>query len=1167
VEASAGTGKTYAISMLVLRFITELEVPIDQILIVTFTKAATEELKERIRARIVEARNILLTRVPVDDDTLARWAAGAKKKDLYIELLDRALLDIDKGSIHTIHGFCQRMLQEQALESGQLFEVELVADISTVRHQVADDFWRNRLYHLAPIHCAIVTSQFESPEQLLADVGNLSQGKPLVEPDVPPLNQILADFDDAYQNLALRFLNHSVSLKDYFQKGIEEGMFKSIFARSFSSWWDTLNDYFAGRSQELPDNISLLGRRHLVDQLDGRKIRNEKKMLFLHDWPLPDAEVDMFNESIRQINLGFRVKLFHQLKEDVDLRLRRLGKVSFNDLVVRLSEALTSKNGKFLTDILAKRYRIGLIDEFQDTDWAQYHIFSTIFSANNQYLYLIGDPKQAIYKFRGADIFSYFKAREEAGFQWTLDKNYRSHPALVHAVNTIFVSRSNSLFFDHLPFHPVNPAKDDRDFYLSAGDKDLSSMVYCQLAPNEQSKDERWSSGKAADQFLTFILDEIITLLYGNQPVMIMDGDRCRPLTARDIGVLVRSNSQAYRYHQAFATAGIPSIVTGQKTVFKSQECKQLLLLMQSLCMPSDTRQLKKALALDWFGLNGQELYHLFQDDIEFDKVSNRFHSYSQLWHKSGFLSMMNHLLNSEGVFDYLAVSQMPERRLTNIQHLLELIQVIESKENFGPEQTLVWLQASRDEDQSMDETELRLESDEETVKIVTMHSAKGLEYPVVFCPFLWYRSSRLKKMTSMVSCHNENNELLVDLGSADFDLRRERAVQEETAEELRLFYVAVTRASLRCYVMWADVKPYRTVEDSFNSAFGYLFFPEGRCSFEDQQQKLKSYCQHGGCEHRLIHMEEEIAKADVSHLKPSMQQLQAKELSDRTLQNRWQMSSYTALASLTLQKFADDDKEDEQVAGPVKESEEQVINLPAGARFGNIVHELLENISFNRLARKEDCSILIDQQCDRYGVKVDKQSLITLLYQTVTTPLVSNDRGKSGGVDFSLSLLDERTLIKEMGFYFGLSKSSSSQVNDILAHESTFSPLSHREMEGYLTGFIDLICLHGGRFYILDYKTNLLGEKYSDYTYNNMVRSMKSHNYGLQYWIYTLVLHRYLSRWYPGYRYEHHFGGVFYLFVRGMSKDFPASGVFNTRPDPNVLHDFGNCLGGDGSG
>lgn len=1168
VEASAGTGKTYAISMLVLRFITELEIQIDQILIVTFTKAATEELKDRIRSMLVKGRNLLLGRDDVNkNDTLEQWAAGVEKKDLSVHLLDRALIDIDKAPIYTIHGFCQRMLQDQALESGQLFDVELVADISRVRGQVVEDFWRQSVYGLKPVHCSVLTSRFKTPEHLYESVKNVSAGNVIAFPEVPSLDRIFVDFDLAYDELTHWFQFNGAALKQYFEQSVDEGMFKASFAGNFTRWWVTLEDFFLNEVQDVPEGLENLKRQILVGQLDGRRLRGDsKKEAFLNDWPLPGQEINAFVDACSRIVLGFRVKLFHRLRNGVSQYLRRLGAVSFDDLVIGLSEALRGAGASALNCVLANRYRVGLIDEFQDTDSAQYHIFSTIFSGRNQFLYLIGDPKQAIYKFRGADIFSYFKARKAAAHQLTLETNYRSHPLLVQAVNDLFSSHPRPFLFDFLPYQPVRPASKTEDFNLTIGDgRKLSPMVYCQLQKQENARDDRWSSGKADDHFMTYVIDEITMLLYGKQPVMMTDGRESRQVTARDVGVLVRSNSQAARYHQAFSERGIPSIIAGRQTVFKSRECGQLLLLMQALCASGEPQQLKNALSLDWFGLNGQQLYHLFHDEPVFDQFISRFHSYTRMWHKQGFLSMMNSLLINESVLLHLADTEMAQRRLTNIHHLLELVQAAESIENFGPDQTLLWLQAMREENIGLDETELRLESDEETVKIVTMHSAKGLEYPIVFCPFLWYRTSRLKKEEFVVSCHNEENDQVVDLGSPDFYNYRERAVREELAEELRLFYVAVTRASLRCYIMWADIKPYRSIDDSFQSAFGYLLFPEGRCSYEEQQKKLMDHCLKSKSEYRHVCVEEDRETLNVVYEKQVYSQFQSRQFSDRRFQFGWQLSSYSALASFTMETYSDESVEETNAA--IVEDEEQIINLPFGPRFGNVVHELLEKIPFGDLADEHhDYSAMINRECDRYGVELDMLNLQALLHQVVTVPLVTDALPRSLNGDLQLALLDESAMMKEMGFYFRLSKSTTAGINKLLSRDPAFTPLSHRDMEGYLTGFVDLVFQWAGRFFILDYKTNYLGNNYRDYDNDRMFRSMQSHNYCLQYWIYTLVLHRYLSRWYPGYSYEQHFGGVYYLFVRGMSSERPANGIFHIKPESAILHELGEYLGGTGN-
>ncbi len=1164
IEASAGTGKTYAISMLVLRCVTELQIPIDQILIVTFTKAATEELKERIRIRIRVARDVLMGRViPQDDDTLNRWANKVDDKELFVKLVEQALLDIDSASIHTIHSFCQRMLQEHSLESGQLFDVELVPDLSQTRLEVVYDFWRRQMYHLKPRYCAILTSRYNSPESLLESVGYSSLGDVRIEPDTPPFEEVLAAFDQAYEEMAAWFSANTHSLQAYFNSGVEENKFRPVFAGKFSRWWADIESYFFDKAEQLPDKIECLERQYLLGQLDGRRLRSEeKKKNFLADWPLPEKEIIAFNRAVEALVLGLRVDLFFQLHVEVDKRLRNLGAISFNDLIRQLSEALKGRKGRDFGASLAKRYQVGLIDEFQDTDLTQYHIFSTIFNTLNQYLYLIGDPKQAIYTFRGADIFSYFKARKAADHRLTLQKNYRSHPELIRCVNHLFSAHPNPFLFTELSYHSVESALKETQFYLKAAQQQQTSSTHLwQLDLNKEKKGGRWSSAKAADAICGAVIGEIETLLSTENGYCICKNGEEFSLSPKDIGVLVRTNSQAEHFRLAFSRAGIPAVVTGRQSVYESIECGQVLLLMQALCSPGDIQKLKTALSLDWFGFSGQELYRLFNDDDRFDSTINRFYAYSQQWHLQGFWSMMTSVLENETVFENLAESEIPERRLTNILHLMDLIQAVESREGYGPEQVFLWLKGMGQERQNMDETELRLESDKKAVKIVTMHSAKGLEYPVVFCPFLWFRSNRLNKETSLVSCHTKEQELVVDLGSSAFQERKERAIREQMAEELRLCYVALTRASLRSYILWADVQSYGLVDDSFNSALGYLLFSKNRVSFEEQQERLNQFCQRTESEYQLIEADRFSGANRLPSTRHAEGLYSAKQPSGRSLQQNWSMASYSALASLTIRQV--DETRTDQVTTSAEGNDEQILELPIGPRFGNVIHALLETIPFDKLLLAEELSDSIKNECERYGVEADPGTMATFLHQIVTTPLVSPFFDKEQTGNPHLAILDENRVLKEMGFYFRLLKSTTSQINDILAEETLYSPLSHLEMEGYLTGYVDLIFQFNGRFYIADYKTNWLGDRLDDYGYDQMSDCIRSHNYGLQYWIYTLVLHRYLSRWYPGYQYEDHFGGVFYLFVRGMKKERQTNGVFYTKPDPAVLDQLGRCLGG----
>lgn len=1161
VEASAGTGKTYAITMLVLRAVVELSVPIDKILIVTFTRAATEELRLRIRTRLVEARDYFsgkLAGAEVPDPTLSSWAESMGDRPKALTLLQLALADIDRAGVFTIHGFCQRMLVEQALESGQLFDVELLTDIRHVRMQIVEDFWRSRVYSLAPLPCGLVLRDFSAPEQLLASVSEAKRENCRIEPQVRLLAEVLPRVDLAMQRLTDWWRASGTALREFFDQSLGQGHFKKTFSDAFALWFSELAAFCSGETAILPDSIQLLTRQQLAGELNGRKVKEANKPSYLAAWPLPEGEVAELLAAAGELLLTLRVELAEKLRAEVMNRLERRGNIGFDDLITRLSRALQGDRGLALRRLIGGRYAVALIDEFQDTDGVQWHIFSSIFGDGAHALYLIGDPKQAIYKFRGADIHSYFLARQSAGQLLTLEKNYRSHPFLVGEVNRLFTLQPRPFYFppEVLGYRSVLAAKNEDDADLRRLGVSLAGMVYCTLAENQDNSTGRWSSGNAAERFLRFVVAETGRLLDATEPVMLRMGEE-RPLAPHDIAILVRSHRQAEAYRRALAEAGIPAVVASRTSVFHTDECRYLLLLLQAIANPGDMVKLKTALAIPWFGFDGHHLYELWQDEEWLNQLCARFQEYHQRWREQGFLAMMSRLLVVEEVLVTLAGGSLAERAIANINHLLELVQEEESGANLGMGQVVQWiLQMTRD-DAATDNTELLLESDEQAVRIVTMHGAKGLEYPVVFCPFLWYRSDRLSGEKYQVSGHDSDNRLVVDLGSDLFVQRREQAVGEQMAEDLRLLYVAITRAKIRCYVMWADVGPHVPVADSFASALGYLLFPGGMLAYAAQQKQLQEVAASGNAVQLLIIGEDNDRPTAIARATP--RELRALPASGRSLYTDWQMSSYSALAMLS--EYEHEGEALEIVASSGAGRSVPVLGLPMGASFGNVIHDLLEELPFAAIAQgSQDHSPLLRQKCLRYGVMADPEAIGELLRQVVTTPLLATDRDEN----FSLAGVDARRCLKEMGFYFHLGLLATEQINVILAGEPTVAPLAQKSMRGYLTGFIDLVCQFSGKYYILDYKTNYLGDALDDYHSDKLIAAMLAHNYGLQYWIYTLVLHRHLQNRLPGYSYQEHFGGVMYLFVRGMAQDIPGSGIFSTRPDYDKVLALDAVLGGD---
>ncbi|MEQ1637542.1 MAG: exodeoxyribonuclease V subunit beta [Methylococcales bacterium] len=1153
LDASAGTGKTYAIAMLVLRFVVEQDIKIEQLLVVTFTKAATEELKDRIRRRLAEARQAISGKQTGVDNTILIWLAGLSiSQDMIKQRLELALLDIDQAGIFTIHGFCQRVLNEHALESGQLFDSELTSEVNAIKQACADDFWRIQIYPRDPWETALLTARYTTPDALLSSVGGIARHTS-VYPEQADLDALLCSFRQQCQVAQSQLRTLVNALKIHF----EEDTFKTSYKETFDAAMQPLSAWLAGQTLQIPpaEAFSLLTTDGIKAALNGNKFRSNKtgsgdarKTEYLAMLALDCSAFDALAASFARITLVFRRALLENLRLAVEQHMQQLNVLSFDELISRLAEALEADKGALLCAELQQRFKVALIDEFQDTDQQQWFIFSRLFAVASHSLYLIGDPKQAIYKFRGADIYSYFLAQQQAQHHFTLGLNWRSHPHLVAAVNTLF-QREQPFLFEQVNFTPVAPGLGVGDGYLCRDSKALPPMSIWQLAASDAST-AYWTVGKAAAEIRVRVVNELLQLLDGRCTFKVQTDEH--PVKPGDIAILVRSNQQAREYQNTLREAGIPAVLNSTESVFATPEAIDLYGLLQAIANPGDIGLLKQALTLSWFDLNGQQFYQMINDENALDAWIFRFQGYAQDWQNKGFMAMMLTLLTREKIRTQLSKTRLAERSLTNLQHLLELIQQAALEEHLGSHKTLDWLRTAiikaEQEKGSGDEQQLRLESDAEAVNIVTMHRSKGLEYPIVFCPYLWQRNDYLNTEDSLIQCH-ENGQMIADLGSKDFNRRRLQALQEELAEELRVLYVAVTRAKYRCYVMWAEV---RSKEKPNNSALAYLLeFAD--TDFSEQQRLLTalSASQPDVFEYQLVANANSIA----GHYRRGLggDALVAKQRK-RNLYTSWQMSSYTALSALSLKDAPElpEDKVGELArqeldsfkdTGAIGAAGGELVEdeLPKGAQWGNVIHELLEHLSFKRLAAQADISLRRDAACQRYGIKLlEPDKIDHLLLNIVQTPLSKGDLG------FCLKNLPDTDCLKEVPFYLALQPLDVSRINQILEDCPAYQALTAKQMCGYLTGFVDLICVYQGRYYVMDYKTNSL----PDYQLHTLTTAMREHNYGLQYWLYSVVLHQYLQQRLPDYDFARHFGGIRYLFVRGMLPDVAMSGVYEDLPD-----------------
>ncbi|MBE9562018.1 MAG: exodeoxyribonuclease V subunit beta, partial [Proteobacteria bacterium] len=821
------------------------------------------------------------------------------------------------------------------------------------------------------------------------------------------------------------------------------------------------------------------------------------------------CQVDLA-EIFRQHLLALKVKLFAITKQILIQKKHQYHIQSFDDLLINLHKALTGNNSKNLAKTIRNKYKVALIDEFQDTDPIQYEIFKTIYQENST-LFLIGDPKQAIYSFRGADIFTYLTASKDAGDnRYTLATNWRSEADLIHATNLLFSQTNNPFLANNIQFQPVS-APDDKPITNTA----CLHLWYVPRSLAEASKlvSKKWAT-KNIPQAIGY---EIAKLLQSD--MMIDDEDKPkakRPLAAGDIAILVRTNRQALQIQKTLTKLQIPSVLYSRESLFDSHEMLEIKRILLAIAEPSRESLIKAALTTNIFGISGNELYSLMADDKQWQLRLNQFQHYHFLWQQFGFIKMYRTMLLLERVQIHLLSYSDGERRLTNILHIGEILQQAVVQQKLGINRLCQWLE------QSHEEEELRLESDEKLVKIVTIHKSKGLEYPIVFCPFIWDGALHNEKAPQFVF-HN-GIELTLDLGSDEQEKNRERALIEERAENLRLFYVAVTRAKYHCYLVWGVFK------DTENSALSHLLYPnieqETDSQFIQMLQDLAAQS-NNTLQVTKLPLEPIIYKRPID----TVEALQARKFTGN-IDREWQVSSFTALSTHNYQS--------EHIY--ISKSDNDIFSFPRGALAGVFFHSLFEHLDFTQPDLE-----LIQKQLISFGYDVEKwlPTITDLVANVLDTPLSS----------YNLSQITKDKRLNELEFYYPLTRITDAGLQAIFVNHS----VSHiKPVRGFMKGYIDMVFEYEGKYYLVDYKSNWLGNNKDDYHNKQLHGVLVKEDYILQYHIYTIALHRYLAYRLPNYSYAEHFGGVYYLFLRGMQwgSDY---GVYWDRPDDKLIQELSN--------
>ncbi|MGH8062311.1 MAG: exodeoxyribonuclease V subunit beta [Pseudoxanthomonas sp.] len=1186
IEASAGTGKTFTLATLVTRMVVERGFTLGQILAVTFTEAATQELRARLRKRLALAADLaqallsgLEPAASEDPETaltlriLQRQLAQEDAARLHARLR-RAENEIDLASVFTIHGFCARVLSEYALQTGQAFDPpEMIGSERELHEELAADLWRA---HGADAGDAeLLQVLWTSPEALATDLGSLLRISTLLpqRPDDAP--DPASALQNAFNALRDAYAIHGAEARAKIATAFAAKHFDGRKARatSFEQAWASLDRGVAGLCLSCDD-------AHL-DKLTPERLQGFAKTGFedrVPTSPLFDALADWFAADRRRTQwlAEQALILLYRIRDDARQRLALLKQTrrlqTYDDLIDDVANALEGAQGAALARNLRSQYAIALVDEFQDTDARQWSIFRRAFGnagdattdvAAPPALFLIGDPKQAIYGFRGGDVHTYLAAGREAIAAPPLAHNFRSRPGVLRAIEALYAQAGEQAFVDQdISFHPVLPGAGNADAdYLRGGTvaPALTVRVLVSGQRDDKGRPVTWSAPESRRHATDACVAEIHAVLSAARSDKAMiHGEPVRP---GDIAVLVRSHAEATRMQLALSTAGIPAVAAGKQSLFETEQAEELLAVFEALLQPADEGRLRAALATALLGVDAAGIARLDHDDAWRSEQQLLALGWRERWQRHGPLALVSDLCAANA--KRLLTLDDGERRLTNTLQLGELLQEADARA-LGMHGLVDWLRTHIADADSNDEQQLlRLESDARRVQILTLHKAKGLEFPLVFLPYIGVGRKEDKPARHCQVPTAAGRVLHWKLGKDDDSQRWQEAVaawqHEQRAEDARLLYVGLTRAEQALWLATGDL--YQAEVTALAPMLAGL----------DTLRELAD-----------IVIDENPPASLPSPLSPeSSVVVPPPRQSHRSVPRDWWVYSFTQLSkaeageqessattAVTTERGAED--EPDSVATDDFEMPVAFDARFSGSRFGNVLHDALEHVDFSawrdwREAQAPEGQELALREALRGGGYADADlddgvaELTVLIGRTLTVAL------PEGG---ALSDLPADARRAELEFHFSLKPASvdtllaTLHAHGVLPERRAFG--LRRQLEGLMTGKIDLTYLRDGRWYLLDYKSNRLPA----YDAASLQQAMAHSEYDLQALIYTLALHRWLRfRLGDRYDYARDFGGTRYLFCRGLDPQAgTADGLHAWKPGVALIDALDTLFAGGGA-
>ncbi|CAL4324319.1 exodeoxyribonuclease V subunit beta [Buchnera aphidicola] len=1130
IEASAGTGKTFTIIMLYLRLLLGIDnhtintrtFSVKEILIVTFTKNMQEELRNRIKKNIYNFR-IACIKKDSKNTFFKELISKITNFNYTNMLLLKAEHQIDQAAIFTIHGFCNHILSIHQYSSNIYLSRKILENTYPLYFQATCDFWRKKSFSLSITISKIISQYWKNPESLLKDILTILKISPKI---IKPILKEAKTITEYHEEL-IKIINNFKKIW-LTEKGkivpliIHSDINKRIYHKTNLLKWIKKITIWANENTEnyfIPKELNYFKQSFLYEKTKTGTI--PKYILF--------DKIDFFLKTKFSLKEIF---LFHALTDIPKILKKEKEKqryLEFDDLLIFLSNSLKKNN---LSQIICKKYPVTFIDEFQDTSKLQYSIFKKIYMKENSYLLiLIGDPKQSIYSFRGANIFTYLQSKNEIKEHYFLDTNWRASNDMNHSINLLFTQHKNPFYLSQIRFQPTYSGKKDIKFTINGNNQPALRFFMKQGRNICIDEYQQWIANKCAQSIAEWLEKG------RNGKAIIKKENKTVSLQAKDITILVRNKNESEIIKKALSDVNINSYYySDKKNIYNTIEAKELLWILQSILYPHKEKLLKKAMFTNILQYNINEIENVNKEYDFWSSLIKKFNKYKIIWEKKGIFNMIKKIFTN-----HIKRNNTYTNSQSNIFILLQLAELLQEKSrNITEHNSLIfWLKNkilySND---NLKKKYIKPFYDKNSIKIVTFYKSKGLEYNITWIPF----SINFFKSKYILYHNKKTLQTIFDLNNNE--QKEKKAKIEYLSEDIRLLYVALTRSILHCSIGIAPViknkKKEKDFTDLHKSALGYIIQSDKIYNSEELLIILKKISSNK-CIELILNFKENKKFKIIEKKHKNTLSVQI----NKNINHHWCITSYSALKKKQISK-----KEKNIISGEfliknknvIKNKEYNIHNFPKGKIYGTFLHNILKKQNFKKIDL-----IWLKTELRKNNLSDKWLSMLSEWISNISkTPLINNE--------FYLSKLNMQKYIKELEFYLSIKNTiTDTKINKLMKFYDSISKsspnLKFNSITGILTGSIDFVFCWKKKYYFIDYKTNWLGSSYHFYDSKKIKYHMIKNRYDLQYQLYSLALHRYLQQKIKNYQFNLHFGGIFFWFLRAIDNNNKNKGIFYTLP------------------